>query len=245
MFSRNRWDGRCPNDVMVPAYELNTETHSEKALVKASGEEASKGVQDMEAAVKAATEAQEAFQKAVASSEQEGTEPALTALEAAIKAASSSVNGTKSLLGVKRLDLKRLSSELTSSTLEEMDNLQKRLDDGSTKLAETKKIVADHQSEAQKKELDVKLKETAELCEAAKKSWEKITEDASGVCGSLCVSSLQALGLGQLDMPTEQKRSECRQTGAHIKKASDAVTHLDRLAVTTWRSRSQCAAENF
>jgi len=192
-------------------------THSEKALVKASGEEASKGVQDMEAAVKAATEAQEAFQKAVASSEQEGTEPALTALEAAIKAASSSVNGTKSLLGVKRLDLKRLSSELTSSTLEEMDNLQKRLDDGSTKLAETKKIVADHQSEAQKKELDVKLKETAELCEAAKKSWEKITED----------------------MPTEQKRSECRQTGAHIKKASDAVTHLDRLAVTTWRSRSQ------
>ncbi|CAE7402712.1 unnamed protein product [Symbiodinium natans] len=187
-------------------------THADRALVKASGEEANKGVEDVEASIKAAVEAEEAFQKAASSSESEGATAALAALEAAIKVANSAINSTKSMLGVKRLDLKRLSPDLTASTLEELDSLQKRLDDGSTKLAQSKKVVADHQSEVQKKELDVKLKEATDLCETARQSWEKISED----------------------MPAERMRTECRLAGTHIKKATDAVSHLDRLVASRY-----------
>jgi len=184
--------------------------HAEKASVKALLDECKQRVTDTEAAVKAAVEAEAAFNKASApDGNKEEESSALSTLEAAIKAANSAFNNTKSSLGVKRVNVKRMAPELSGPVLEELDSLQKRLDEEAGKLSQSKKIVAERQHEVVKRELNDKMKTVDTLFEASKAAFAKLTVEE--------------------DLSPDELTSRCKAGGSAVKAASAALETLQRL----------------
>eukprot|EP00913_Durusdinium_trenchii_P003804 g3523.t1 len=178
--------------------------HSQKVAVRTAMAECARKVGETEAAVKLSKEAEEAFQTAAKQPEavqEEAT--AMANLESAIKAANSLINSTKALLSLKRVDMKR--QELSGTSWEELDNLQKRLDDCTQQLAEHKKVVADRQNEVTSREMSSKLQGVQKLVEAYR---------------------AQAATMESLS----PEQPEWREAGEQLKLVADAVTELDRLA---------------
>eukprot|EP00434_Breviolum_minutum_P013132 symbB.v1.2.011574.t1/scaffold781.1/size163279/8 len=155
-------------------------SHGQKAAIRKALAECSQKVIDTEAAVKLAKEAEEAFHQAM--KEEKGVQAESTAmnnLESANKAANALINGSKSVMAVKRISLKR--QELSASDQEELDQLQKRLDDCTQQLQESKKIVSDRQDEVIKREVSGKLQEVQKMFEVyrGKAAEMDVTEESN------------------------------------------------------------------
>eukprot|EP00930_Biecheleria_cincta_P039577 TRINITY_DN2719_c0_g3_i1.p1 TRINITY_DN2719_c0_g3~~TRINITY_DN2719_c0_g3_i1.p1 ORF type:complete len:2018 (+),score=609.16 TRINITY_DN2719_c0_g3_i1:764-6055(+) len=193
----------------------------ERVAVKDVLDECRKYIQDTEAAVKTSSAAEAAFLKSTPlnSEGKDGQDGAgaegatlLAELEAAIKAANSAVRTATAELGVKRVSLKRIPPELTSTAMAELDELQKRLDEESQKLASSKKIVADRQNEVVKKDMAEKLIIVQKLFEASKAATAKLEAQAA-----------------QDDVSADALATGCRMASIDQRAASDALVELQNI----------------
>lgn len=182
-------------------------SHGQKLAIRNAMADCLQKVTETEAAVKSAREAEEAFQKATKEAEGVQAESAtMTSLEAANKEANSIINNSKSVLAVKRIFLKR--QELSTSEQEELEQLQKRLDDSTQQLLESKKVVSDRQHEVIKRELSGKLQEVQKMFEAYRG---------------------KAAGL--------EAGPESSKAGSDLRSLGRALTDLDRLAMSRLSAR--------
>jgi len=191
----------------LESLQVAIRSHLEKAGVKAVLSECQQRLEDTEAAVKSSSDAEAAFLKLPADSQGEAIAEAMASLEAAVKAANGSVNTTRAHLGVKRVNMKRMSPELSTSGLEEIEKLQKRLDEATQAVAKGKKVVAEKQQEVVQREISTKLKETEALFEASK-----------------AASAL----LAATELSTEDLAAKTKAAGEAHRAASEAVEDFSR-----------------
>lgn len=187
--------------------QVSLRSQGQKLAIRNAMAECVQKVTETEAAVKSAREAEEAFQKAAKEAEGVQAESAtMTSLEAANKEANSIINNSKSVLAVKRIFLKR--QELSTSEQEELEQLQKRLDDSTQQLMESKKVVSDRQHEVIKRELSGKLQEVQKMFEAYRG---------------------KAAGL--------EAGPDSSKAGSDLRSLGRALTELDRLAMSRLSAR--------
>ncbi|CAJ1421222.1 unnamed protein product, partial [Effrenium voratum] len=192
--------------------------HRQKVAVKLAMAECSQRVTETEAAVKTAGEAEEAFHQAAQTGSQAA---ALTSLETSIKAANGAINSTKSLLSLKRVEVKRLAKELSSSTMEELESLQKRVDDCTQQLAQSKKVVADRQSEVMSRELAEKLSAAEKIFEACRALPKDETEVGELSSAAEALAELERLVNRRLAM--RHKDSESNPSDANAVKQVEGM----------------------
>ncbi|CAJ1416110.1 unnamed protein product, partial [Effrenium voratum] len=202
--------------------------HRQKVAVKLAMAECSQRVTETEAAVKTAGEAEEAFHQAAQTGSQAA---ALTSLETSIKAANGAINSTKSLLSLKRVEVKRLAKELSSSTMEELESLQKRVDDCTQQLAQSKKVVADRQSEVMSRELAEKLSAAEKIFEACRALPKDETEVGELSSAAEALAELERLVNRRLAM--RHKDSESNPSDANAVKQVEGM----KAELETWQNQ--------
>jgi len=142
---------------------------TEKLVVNAIIQESKDRVSEAEASVAKVTEAEEPFLKSDEMPIEEASK-LMAELDAAMQNSHTAIGSAKTFLAMKRLAAKRLTDNSAKKSMDELTELQVRLDAVAKKMAETKKGIAERRMATAKREADSRVttaeKKVEEACEA-------------------------------------------------------------------------------
>eukprot|EP00927_Polykrikos_kofoidii_P057619 TRINITY_DN5177_c0_g1_i2.p1 TRINITY_DN5177_c0_g1~~TRINITY_DN5177_c0_g1_i2.p1 ORF type:complete len:2015 (-),score=503.12 TRINITY_DN5177_c0_g1_i2:85-6093(-) len=195
---------------------------SEKTQITSIMNESEQRVSEAEESVKRVAQAEELLSTGDDLSISDVTK-GLTELDAAIAAANNSVGGSKTLLAMKRLIVKRLSDAGKVTTTEALGAFQSRLDAAAKALAETKSGMAERKASTIRREVNGTVKEV-----------EKSVESAVEATASMAETG---------EMTSEEVKSTCEKAGTAHASAQTAIAEARDLLLTRQRDAKMSSTE--
>lgn len=201
---------------------------SEKAIVDGIVKDSQNRVSDVEEAMKKLKKAEEPFSGDIAAEE---VSDALSALDAAAQAATQTLSGAKTFVGVKKLAARRLGEGSKKAAEEQLSGVVTRLDEMTKALSDSKRAMNERKQDLVKKEVEGKVMEAEKKVKAAEEAianLENLSQNGQSAEAEETKPEGDSLG-------ADFMKSSCEKAGEAQTEARNIVTSAQKLLLSRQR----------